>query len=95
MSICQNQTNVYHGFNLHNILIYSEFIVIKNSSITVWNTTNNFVVNFTIFGNPVEMDNGKWHVIVCSWTRNGESLVAVDGVKVFEGMSLPGIFPKV
>lgn len=61
----------------------------------MWNTTNNFVVNFTIFGKPIEMDDGKWHVIVCSWKRNGESLVAVDGVKVFEDTSLPGILPKV
>lgn len=53
------------------------------------------MVDFTIFGTPIEMDNGKWHVIVCSWKRTGESLVAVDGVKVFEGMSLPGILPKV
>lgn len=61
----------------------------------MWNTTNNFVVDFTIFGKPIEMDNGKWHVIVCSWKRNGESLVVVDGFKVFENMFLPGILPKV
>ncbi|XP_065921864.1 uncharacterized protein [Magallana gigas] len=77
------------------ILKLGDFAEVKNDSITVWNTTNNFVVDFTIFGKPIEMDNGKWHVIVCSWKRNGESLVVVDGVKVFENMFLPGILPKV
>lgn len=61
----------------------------------MWNATNNFVVDFKIFGNPIEIDDGKWHVIVCSWKRNGESLVAIDGVKVFEGMSVTRILPKV
>lgn len=66
----------------------------KSDSITVGNTTNNFVVDFLFLGNAIEMENGKWHVIVCSWKRNGESLVVVDGLKVFEGMSLSIKFPK-
>lgn len=61
----------------------------------MWNTTNNFVVDLKTFGSPIEMEDGKWRVIVCSWKRNGESLVAVEGVKVFEGMSIPRILPKV
>lgn len=62
----------------------------------MWNTTNNFVVDLITYGHPIKMmDNVKWYIIVCSWKRNGELLVVVDGIKVFEGMSLPGILPKV
>lgn len=76
------------------IFIYRELAKVKSHSITLGNTTKNFVVNFQFLGNPIEMDDGRWHVIVCSWKSNGESLFVVDGLKVFEGMSLSRKFPK-
>eukprot|EP00105_Crassostrea_gigas_P030833 XP_011453294.1 PREDICTED: uncharacterized protein LOC105346438 isoform X1 [Crassostrea gigas] len=76
------------------ILKLGELAKVKSHSITLGNTTKNFVVNFQFLGNPIEMDDGRWHVIMCSWKSNGESFVVVDGLKVFEGMSLLRKFPK-
>lgn len=74
------------------MLICRDFAEVKNDSITVLNTT----VDLTTYGQPVRMiDEIKWYIIVCSWKRNGKLLVVVDGVKVFEGMSVLGILPKV
>lgn len=81
-------------YSRNTFFIYSEFAKVKSDSITLRNTTKNFVVNFQFLGNPIEMDDGKWHVIVCSWKPNGELLVVVDGLKVFENMSLLRKFPK-
>lgn len=77
-----------------NIIFFRELAKVKSHSITLGNTTKNFVVNFQFLGNPIEMDDGRWHVIMCSWKSNGESFVVVDGIKVFEGMSLLRKFPK-
>lgn len=80
---------------MSDIFIYRDFVEVKNDLIMVWNIINNFVVDFIIFGKLIEMDDGKWYVIVCFWKWNGELLVVVDGVKVFEEMFFLGILFKV